>query len=268
MFDFFSVVLLVVIFEGVDTACTNQDACRNEYTLDRKFYRTYWGLTEVPHDINAEALKIYLHYNAITTIPTGVFSHLSQCTDLLLTNNKISRILDAAFRGMGSLQNVLLGQNRISSVAQSTFIGLQNLQQLGLQGNQIADIRPGTFDHLKSLNLVWLDRNRLSTLTPGVFDGLHSLQEIILNSNRLTTLNPEVFTNLPRPLVLRLSAIPTDQWDCSSLCWLKREEQHGTVTWWNSVPPKCTQGTWVSLQCGDAGRLITISVWFFSLQLR
>ncbi len=201
-----SAAVLVILLPGGDAACTEQRECRNEYTSDRRFYRIFWGLTEVPSDIPAEALMVDLYKNAITSIPTGVFNHLTQCTYLRLGSNQIASVPEAAFQGMVSLKEL----------------------------NQIANIEEGTFDHLQSLKILWL------------------------YNNNLTSLSPDVFINLLRPLELSLSYISrdTNQWNCPSLCWLKHEEQHGTVTWWGRLLPRCADhGDWASLQCGDVGKV-------------
>ncbi len=43
-------------------------------------------------------------------------------------------------------------------------------------------------------------------------------------------------------------------WNCSSLCWLKHEELHGTVTLKLELSPVCAiGGEWETLSCGAAG---------------
>ncbi len=97
-------------------------SCHTEYNpTTRFFYRTYCSLASVPSNIPAEALEVDLYHNAITTIPGGSFSHLTQCTVLSLQHNHISSVNSDVFRGMGSLVHLHLEYNRISIIQSGTF---------------------------------------------------------------------------------------------------------------------------------------------------
>ncbi len=425
-------LLLVVGTSWTEAACTSTtcvgiSCCRNEYTPFREFYRTLWGLTQVPSDIPAEARKVYLNGNVIKNIPAGVFGHLTQCTHLNLESNIISSIDAQAFSGLDSLEDLRLFDNRISVIPVELFTGLSKLKFLGLSKNQISVVtpemfrrlsylrffylsrnpisvlQPGMFRFMKNLEVIVLEsnefsvieegvfsgleslwklgliRNKISVLQSGMFKGLNGLRELHLGSNQVSQIQPEIFTelinleelhlsgnrisllqpglftelnklrklslsynqiaglqrrvftglnnlrdlqlnnnqissiqsnifrglenlrflnignnsitmieegafdslqslekvqlyniamtklspllfcNLPRrplQLVLTYTApIYHNRWDCSSLCWLKHEEQHGTVTWGNRPShPRCiNDGDWSSLQCGNSG---------------
>ena len=292
-----------------NTNCTNVDRCRNTYdSINRYFYRRYWGLTEVPGDIPAEAVKVYLGGNSITSLPTGIFMNLTNCTRLALQLNKISLIEEGTFDSLENLEKLFLGGNNIRSVGQvNEWRGLDNLKQLNLEFNYISQLSEGIFGTLNSLEVLYLYRNFISTIEEGalripslkeldlsynqittvetVFFGMFSLQELsldhnqishieggsfvslysltelYLHNNSMTSLSPDLFINMPRPLKLILS-IPdfenTNMWNCSSLCWLKHEEQHKTVG--DYFLPICTTGgDWSSLQCGDSGKFDTFS---------
>ncbi len=368
---FFSAALLVTRPQHSQEACIPPPAacnypwcqCRKEYSsTSRAFFRSWWGLTEVPQDIPAEAVVVYLAGNEVTSIPDGVFSHLTQCNTLNLGYNKISALENLDFSGMGSLQSLWLGFNQISEIQSGVFVGLKKLTSLWLENNQISSsdahafsgleslvvlvlksnklsvveqrmfaglknlnefnldnngiysIADQAFRELQSLEVLHLSQNKISILPEGLFMGLKKLRQIILTDNqisviqlrlfaglfqltdlslninqityieegtfdslfstqtvsmeenRLTTLSPDVFLNLPRQrLQLFLSrpfAFGTNMWDCSSLCWLKHEEHHGTIIWsqwvFNGQPrmavPRCAEGDWSSLQCGDPGK--------------
>ncbi len=389
----FPAVVLLFVLPNIEAECTNRQYCRNEYnSTSRWFYRTHWNLSSVPRDIPTEALRVLLHDNAITYIPAGVFSHLSQCLSLYLQDNQISSVSEQAFTGLESLTylslrrnkiskytlqhimfyvlksltnidlasnqitnieqhtfreletlqqlwlnynkivilqvsiftglynltNLYLQDNQISSIEKQAFSGLESLEDLSLFDNKISLIEVGIFSGLKSLTklnlesnqvvyiedqsfgdlvslqILNLNRNRISTLQPGIFtglndlmelhlkdnnisriqegtlDSLHAIQMISLSNNKLTTISPEVFINLPRPvnLVLRETTADTNPWNCSSLCWLKHEELHGTATIRGLFRPR-SGGWFISrrlrrqslcqhLQCGYSGR------WLFS----
>ncbi len=241
--------------------CTNQQWCRNEYTTGRWFYRTAWNLTEVPHHIPAEAQEVHLDLNAITAIPDGVFSHLTQCKHLNMGYNKIASIDKKSFSGMESLQKLSLYNNKISSLDQETWLPVKFLTYLDLNTNLFTTIMSEMFNGLSFLSELRLCCNKISVIEEGAFDHLYSLKVIWLHTNRLRTLNPDLFVNLPRRLEIRMgqtsdrNQLALHGYICRSLCWLKHEEQHqswfgGGSTYW----PRCVDiSSWGSLQCGDKG---------------
>ncbi len=135
--SFFSV--LSVILLDTDAACTNQSFCRNDYTHPRRrFYITFWNLTEAPSDIPAQALEVHLINNNIAWVQVGVFNHLSQCVKQILSRNQISVIEGGAFIGMEFLQSMHLSYNKISVLKQGMFSGVYSLNVLFQDNNEIS----------------------------------------------------------------------------------------------------------------------------------
>ncbi len=263
--------------------------CRN-ITTSGTYERSYCCLSEVPRDIPATVDHVWLRGNSIRSVPAAVFSHLTRCKELYMQSNKISALDDKGITGLVSLTTLdlsdnkipflqaglftelknllvlILNRNRISTIYEQAFHGLWSLESLYLPGNKVSVLQPGLFKGLYNLTRIRLDNNQISLIQKGDFDSIQSIHIslITLSTNRLNHLSQDVFLNLPRlPLTLSLSLTPplaetTNRWDCSSLCWLKHEEQHGTVTWWYNEPPVCTDGNWESLQCGDAGERVSV----------
>ncbi len=176
--------------------------------------------------------------------------------------------MEAAFIGMESLERLMLNRNKISAIEWGMFEGLTSLQQLTLSYNHIANIslQRETFTDLHSLRCLYLESNRLTNISPGTFDSLQGLDIINLWGNRLIGLSPDLFINQPRRFVLRMSKpcrssprfnkpSQTNQWDCSSLCWLKHEVQWVTIKLRGYAPICSTGRNWASLVCGDHGKL-------------
>ena len=76
--------------------------------------------------------------------------------------------------------------------------------------------------------------------------------------NNLTTIDSSLFINIQRPLALFLSNHDDrdgNPWECETLCWLKQEEAAGTILlvpeYDESFHPKCTDGSWESIQCSQ-----------------
>ncbi len=228
---FVSVVCLTVLLRGY---CE-----KSYYSSSDRIYKGYKKrFTHVPQDIPPEAKKVKLNGNSISRVPAGVFNRLTQCVSLKLDGNEISVIEKHALKGMINLNKVTLIRNKLSIIQQGSLSGLFYLQTLYLSDNQI------------------------NTIEEGAFDSLHCLMEVWLMNNLLTTLSPDLFINtlrVKRPIRLTLSShdAKTDDWDCSSLCWLKHENWHRTIS--NQfmgvvANPLCAAGrAWESLQCGHTG---------------
>ncbi len=250
-------VLLLVALPKAHTECTNQHLCKNEYTRIKNFARTHWNLTEVPHDIPAEAESVTLSGNVITSIPAGVFSHLSFCILLTLSSNMISSVDKEAFSGTESLKLLWLSHNKISVIEPETFP--LSLTYVTLAYNLLSIVPSGIFTGLHHLKSFSIAVNPISHIETGAFDDLHSLIAFSMTNWTLTTLNPDLFLNLPRPLSLSLSdhkyGDRINKWRCSSLCWLKQEEQKGTVTFDDTRFPFCMgDRNWSVLECPDPGK--------------
>ena len=112
-----------------------------------------------------------------------------------------------------------------------------NVENINLFGNRINSIEDNTFANLKNLKTLWLEENDLETLSPGAFFGLDSLTYLRLDGNRLMMLQEDVFNRLSRQLRLgvynlRYNRTKDNPLKCDAdLCWLKKEELNGNVTW-------------------------------------
>ena len=245
---------------------------RYKYTADRNYYKVKQNLTSIPTDIPADALEVHLEYKSITKIEADVFSELSQCEHLFLYNNQICDIEPEAFKGLGSLTWLSFRSNQLTELELGTFDGLSNLTELHLGFNQISELTPGIFDGLSALSTLRLNYNKLQRLSPLLFCGLNSLCRLSLNENRLTRLSADVFNHLPRPLELALfdayfyyRSDGPEKYVCDSeLCWLKKEEQQGNITWTrigSGGPPSiCGNGLdWDTWDCDETGDVFLIS---------
>lgn len=254
-------VLLCVLCGATQAECTDVEWCRNEYyEPHREYYRCAWGITEVPDDIPAQALKVYLFDNVIKTIPPKVFKHLSECTRLQLEKNLFTTINKTAFVGMESLELLWLRENQISIIEPQTFAPVKELSKLDLHDNRLSAVKVGMFAGLFFLKHLNLSTNKISAIDEGSFDDLYSLKEVRLGGNKLKQLSPDLFINIIRPLTMFLNN--TECSTCNSfickpsLCWLKNEEQHGTVLWPDDdALPKCKSQSWKDFECKDPGMI-------------
>ncbi len=215
---------------------------------------------QVPRDIPKEASAVDLRGNNIQLLDAGNFSHLAQCTKLSLIRNIISAIHIKAFEGMKSLRMLLLQLNKISHIEPQTFLGLASLKSLNLFSNKLTRIQCGMMEGLHKLTELDIRKKKISVVEEGAFNPLYAIQTLSLHGNQLRTINQNLFKNFPRPFQLSLGkgyCLRATKWDCRSLCWLKHEEQKGTVKWRSNQGCPCCSGSirWNKLHCAEGGEL-------------
>ena len=167
--------------------------CRDEYTEEKWFYRTFLELTEVPDDIPDEAIGVYINNNNITTLRANTFFHLSACTFISLADNHISKILVGAFQGLVSVNEIWFGGNRLTKLETNVFKGLSSLEKLPLSNNGMNMTEDGAFNGLSNLKELYLYGNQFTSLRAHMFVGLHSLRKLVLTYNHISVIEVGVF---------------------------------------------------------------------------
>ena len=264
---------------------------KHEY-VGRTYKHIFADLPAVPNDIPADALQVNIGRNRITRLEANAFSHLSECTSLHMIYNQISEVEPGAFNGLTALTSLAISWNRLERLYVNMFLTLENCWSLSVQDNRISEIESGSFNGLGNperlylsnnplntlradmfqglvaLKQIWLTGNGLETLSPNFFSGLPFLHFINWAGNKLTSLSVDVFSHLPRPLTLGLhlgwlSIGPENPLKCDAdLCWLKREEQQGTINWFSigqffSFEPRCGgRVDWNYWTCAQSGNTL------------
>ncbi len=228
--------------------------------------------------------ELNLRYSQVEIIENGAFKGLTNLENLHLENNKIKEIPNDAFMGLDNLQRLYLSENQIRMIHHAAFSRLKSLQVLVLSDNDLQVVEQNLFVGNRNLKMIQMDKNPISNINDGAFNGLYSLQSLSLGGNQMKSLDSKLLADIRRPLSLKLTLqsyelvfLPYDDlWDCETLCWLKKEEQSGTISFallfddtgspvlsnlpfpipfnpLGSPAPKCASGTWNSLQCSPKG---------------
>ena len=104
-------------------------SCDEPYdSVTQQYVKIRCGLTEVPDDIPAQAVGVWLY------------------------GNEISHIRDGAFRYLSGCRGLYLGENELTEVRAGMWEGLVSLEELFLQYNNIRVIEPGAFRPLTSMD--------------------------------------------------------------------------------------------------------------------
>ena len=167
----------------------------NQYS-NGVFYRTESGLTDIPDDIPDDVTHLFLYDNAIERLSTNVFTHLSQCINLDLTDNHISEIELGALNGLENLRNLSLAQNQLTVISSNIFSPLSPCTQLNISSNYISELQTGTFNGLDNLQTLLLDGNNLRLIPPNIFSPLTSCRKISLRKNAISEIHSESFIGL------------------------------------------------------------------------
>ena len=122
------------------------NACRHEYTAIYEYYNNDCGLTEIPTDIPSGAYQVWLAGNQIANVEARAFSHLADCTFMVLDNNKLTHIRMDMWDGLHSLKEMHLFRNLISYIEPGSFAKLTNLRGLYMEANKLTTLEQNVFD--------------------------------------------------------------------------------------------------------------------------
>ncbi|CAM9563406.1 unnamed protein product [Ectocarpus sp. 6 AP-2014] len=117
------------------------------------------GLFEVSPSLASSMTWLSLEYNALTTIPGGMFDSLVKLWGLFLTGNGLSELPEGIFDTLGALDWLFLYDNSLSSLP------------------------AGVFDNQVALFYLYLYNNDLVTLPADIFEALGALGELRLDGN-------------------------------------------------------------------------------------
>ncbi len=159
--------------------------------MDSDFHGDRKGYQRVPQ-VPAFSRRVFLNRNALWLLSAHVFSHVTRCTLLDLSDNKISTIDPLAFQGLGNLQELNLQNNEIALPA-GVFTPLRQCTKLSLSFNQLPRIANSTFMGLTHLEELYLNHNKISVVEVNAFQDLSSLKQLFLWDNLITRLSDGVF---------------------------------------------------------------------------
>ena len=200
---------------------------------------------KVPVSSPVQVLRLLLVDNEITSIPSGIFSNLTQCQMLNFRNNMITELGPGMFDGLVSLKELDLSNNGIRIIEPETFLPLGNLMVLYLHGNDISLVHARMWTGLGSLKHLYLQDNGIKELLPESFvssknqngsqeHALQSLGFLNLNYNNLSDVQTGAFSGLNLWLLSlvgnELSEISSDIWTgLQQVSYLVLEQNQITV---------------------------------------
>jgi len=150
--------------------------------------------------LNSTATVCDLSGKNLSSLSPADFSGLSNLRILYLHNNALTTLPDNLFNGLPNLQELYLGPaysypyahtlypyhwrggNRLTSISADAFSGLSKLEYLSLTKNRLTSLPKDVFDGLSKIQGLGLGENNFTTLPEDIFDGLSKLKGIELGS--------------------------------------------------------------------------------------
>ncbi|XP_042303468.1 leucine-rich repeat neuronal protein 1-like [Sceloporus undulatus] len=171
-------------------------------------------LTQVPSNLSSDTQVLLLQSNKISQV-NGELQHLSNLTELDLSQNHFSRISDAGLANLSHLITLYLEENQVEELPDHCLSDLASLEELYINHNRISSIQPLAFAGLTSLLRLHLNANRLPTIDHRWFLSLPNLEILMIGENPISQLTGGSFQPLGRlhSLVLagmELSEIPSN----------------------------------------------------------
>ncbi|XP_048346895.1 leucine-rich repeat neuronal protein 1-like [Sphaerodactylus townsendi] len=165
-----------------------------------------------PQSVYHEARTVDCNDLLLTHVP----SNLSLDTQvLLLQSNKISKV-NGELQHLSNLTELDLSQNHFSRISDAGLANLSRLITLYLEENQVEELLDHCWSDLDSLEELYINHNRISSIEPLAFAGLTSLLRLHLNANRLRAINHRWFLSLPNLEILMIGENPIAQLQAGS----------------------------------------------------
>lgn len=131
-------------------------------------------------------------------LPTGISSHFTAITDLIVTKSGLFQIEQENFNGMSNLVSLNLTQNILHEVPSEVFKNLASLEALDLSHNMIVELEELCFKSLGKLTTLHLNDNKIVTLREGIFNDLVSLKDLDLKNNLVKNIGVKILSPLTK----------------------------------------------------------------------
>lgn len=171
-----------------------------------------------PQSVYHEALTVDCNDVLLTRVPGNLSSDTQV---LLLQSNKISKVL-GELQHLSNLTELDLSQNHFSRIGDAGLANLSHLITLYLEENQVEKLPDNCLGDLVSLEELYINHNRISSIEPLAFAGLTSLLRLHLNANRLEAIDRRWFISLPNLEILMIGENPISQLEGGSFQPLER----------------------------------------------
>lgn len=162
-----------------------------ELNLDNNHLHDLEFVYNLPQTLHTLSLQS----NNISGLPHGVFSCLTNLTELRLSNNKLSVINNSSFEGLFLLDYLDLRSNTITDINVDVFDHLMCVRKINLDHNKIQRIDKGFAKSLNLLRYLHLSGHQIQKFEVGVFYGMPLDSTIVYENNNTNVFQPGMFKN-------------------------------------------------------------------------
>ncbi len=181
-------------FNGLRFKSQYETIAQAEIQLDRnKISRIHDNAFQ---GIQANKLNLYMSNCTLTTVPTEQLRHITNLTDISLSENNIHHIPARTFEGFDKLQGLHLSNMPFGNVDSEIFTGLEeSLMHVYIGHAGMTNFPSQALKNMKKLRVIDLRGNEIHRLPARVFDNF-KIQEsvsVVLANNNLQEINPDAF---------------------------------------------------------------------------
>ncbi|XP_031848594.1 toll like receptor [Nomia melanderi] len=148
------------------------------------------------HNRKLRTVIMYGNKKNMTTLPSGLFSNLTELKLVQLRSNGLITVPENLFWGSISMNNISLERNYFESLPENLFKGLINLSTLELSFNELTSLPDQIFVDLKNLIKLDLSKNHIASISRHLFEGLTKLKILNMKKNQLRVIEDTSFKYL------------------------------------------------------------------------
>lgn len=135
------------------------------------------GLSTLEPKLSSNLLmKLEIEGNQFSEVPSGVFTHVRQISNVLLDNNQIEKLNVDSFAGLSSLSSLSLDRNKISDLPFGMFNELESLTHFSVKNNRLTALDGELFRMNIRLSIVVFDDNNIQFIGETLLDFSNKLK--------------------------------------------------------------------------------------------
>lgn len=173
------------------------------------------GFNEIPHI--SQITNLDLSNNNITTLPSDFLLNFKDLLTVDLSNNNLSMLDENLFNSNQHLSSLYLDNNKLTSLPSNFLSSCKHLHRLNISNNQLTTLPENFLSHCPSLSIISLNDNKLNHLPENFLSQQRKIKIVSFRNNNIISLppyflqnnsTPETVVSLDSSIITNLNVLP------------------------------------------------------------